>query len=212
MTIGPGLIELLLRYSLSSRRKLRGVHRASLQPLLSADFPDGMVVHAPLFQRSGTEAILDASGVRWRMIPTPPDERPSIIGTSSLRLPLWTIPFVSEGMPADDPGNCDYRVGRARRASMQLLPFRLRNGTYSERTLTDAPSCSYLRKIAHFNDSLGTDVPSKVQKVSVLLEPEEAERFSAFCREKGFKKSALIARLIREHLERERFRVQRPLF
>jgi metal-responsive CopG/Arc/MetJ family transcriptional regulator len=58
----------------------------------------------------------------------------------------------------------------------------------------------------------GDGVPAKFQKVSVLLEPEEAERFDAFCREKGFKKSALIARLIREHLQQEQFRTQRTLF
>lgn len=52
----------------------------------------------------------------------------------------------------------------------------------------------------------------RVSKVSVLLEGEEAARFDAYCREKGFKKSSLIARLIREHLDRERFRSQKTLF
>ena len=41
---------------------------------------------------------------------------------------------------------------------------------------------------------------------------EEAERFESYCRERGFKKSTLIARLIREHLSEERFRPQQELF
>jgi hypothetical protein len=44
------------------------------------------------------------------------------------------------------------------------------------------------------------------------MSPEEAERFESYCRERGFKKSTLIARLIREHLSEEQFRPQRELF
>ena len=40
---------------------------------------------------------------------------------------------------------------------------------------------------------------------------EEAERFESYCQERGFKKSTLIARLIREHLDQERYRPQREL-
>jgi hypothetical protein len=50
-----------------------------------------------------------------------------------------------------------------------------------------------------------------VQKISVLLTDAEEERFDAYCREKGFKKSTLAARLIREHLDREGYAVQRAL-
>ena len=50
-----------------------------------------------------------------------------------------------------------------------------------------------------------------MSKMSVLLGPEEEERFAAYCREKGFKKSTLVARLIREHLDREGFASQRAL-
>lgn len=50
------------------------------------------------------------------------------------------------------------------------------------------------------------------KRVQVLLSDAEAERFDAYCRDHGFKKSTLIARLIREHLDRERFPEQRPLF
>ena len=51
----------------------------------------------------------------------------------------------------------------------------------------------------------------KSNKVSVLLDSEEFERFEAFCEERGFKKSTLIARLIREHLDNQGFRPQREL-
>ena len=49
-------------------------------------------------------------------------------------------------------------------------------------------------------------------KLSVLLDRKEAERFDAYCKEKGFKKSSLVARLIREHLAREGYRAQQTLF
>ena len=49
-------------------------------------------------------------------------------------------------------------------------------------------------------------------RVQVLLPPDEAERFDGYCRERGFKKSTLIARLIREHLDEEHFKPQRELF
>lgn len=50
-----------------------------------------------------------------------------------------------------------------------------------------------------------------LQKVSVLLPEEEASRFEAYCEEFGFKKSTLIARLVREFLNRENYPAQRSL-
>jgi len=44
-------------------------------------------------------------------------------------------------------------------------------------------------------------------KVSVLLSDEQAERFCRYCEEKGHKKSTLVARLIRDHLDREKFKI-----
>ena len=38
------------------------------------------------------------------------------------------------------------------------------------------------------------------------MSPTEAERFNAYCREMAYKKSPLIVRLVREHLDREGFR------
>lgn len=38
-------------------------------------------------------------------------------------------------------------------------------------------------------------------KISVLLDSEEFDRFDAYCHQSGFKKSSLIARLIRDHLD-----------
>jgi hypothetical protein len=46
---------------------------------------------------------------------------------------------------------------------------------------------------------------SDVFRVQVLLQPGEADRFERFCQQRGHKKSTLIARLIREHLDREEF-------
>jgi hypothetical protein len=40
-------------------------------------------------------------------------------------------------------------------------------------------------------------------RVQVLMRPEEAARFERYCERQGHKKSTLIARLIREHLDRE---------
>jgi hypothetical protein len=53
---------------------------------------------------------------------------------------------------------------------------------------------------------------SEIARVHVLIPSEEAERFDAYCKEKGFKKSTLIVRLIREHLDREHFEAQTDLF
>jgi hypothetical protein len=60
-------------------------------------------------------------------------------------------------------------------------------------------------KTAH----LGNAGPAKI---SVLLTPEESARFDAYCEQRGHKKSTLIARLIREHLDREQFAVQAEMF
>lgn len=44
---------------------------------------------------------------------------------------------------------------------------------------------------------------SDVVRVQVLMRPDQAEIFDRFCADRGHKKSTLIARLIREHLQRE---------
>ena len=51
----------------------------------------------------------------------------------------------------------------------------------------------------------------KCKKVTVLLDSEEFERFQNYCEGRGFKKSTLIARLIREHLDTENFAMQAEL-
>lgn len=50
-----------------------------------------------------------------------------------------------------------------------------------------------------------------MSKISVLLSDAEDERFTAYCQEKGFKKSTLLVRLIRDHLDREGYAKQRFL-
>jgi hypothetical protein len=51
----------------------------------------------------------------------------------------------------------------------------------------------------------------KPSKITVLLDVDEFQRFEAYCEAQGFKKSTLIARLIREHLDDARFQMQRTL-
>jgi predicted DNA-binding protein len=40
-------------------------------------------------------------------------------------------------------------------------------------------------------------------KISVLLADVEYERLDAYCRDRGYKKSTLVARLIRQYLDME---------
>ena len=49
-------------------------------------------------------------------------------------------------------------------------------------------------------------------RIQVLMPRDEADRFEAYCHERGFKKSTLIARLIRDHLAEQRFTQQPDLF
>ena len=54
-------------------------------------------------------------------------------------------------------------------------------------------------------------VKRKRNQVSVLLDQSEYDRFDAYCHKEGFKKSTLIARLVREHLNREGFDPQHKM-
>ncbi len=40
-------------------------------------------------------------------------------------------------------------------------------------------------------------------KISVLLSDHEYERLDAYCRDRGYKKSTLVARMIRQYLDME---------
>jgi hypothetical protein len=53
---------------------------------------------------------------------------------------------------------------------------------------------------------------AETARVQVLLPLDDAQRLDEYCREHGYKKSTLIARLIREHLDREGFPAQPALF
>jgi len=44
---------------------------------------------------------------------------------------------------------------------------------------------------------------AEVVRVQVLMKPAEAARFERYCEKRGHKKSTLVARLVREHLDRE---------
>jgi metal-responsive CopG/Arc/MetJ family transcriptional regulator len=49
-------------------------------------------------------------------------------------------------------------------------------------------------------------------RIQVLIDSDIARRFESYCRDRGFKKSTLIARLIRDHLDNEHYGLQRELF
>jgi hypothetical protein len=49
---------------------------------------------------------------------------------------------------------------------------------------------------------------SGLVKISVLLVAKEASRLGNYCKQKGYKKSSLLARLVREHLDEEQFKVK----
>jgi metal-responsive CopG/Arc/MetJ family transcriptional regulator len=53
---------------------------------------------------------------------------------------------------------------------------------------------------------------SEPVRIQVLIATDEAERFDSYCRERGFKKSTLIARLVREYLDSEQYWPQKRLF
>jgi hypothetical protein len=53
---------------------------------------------------------------------------------------------------------------------------------------------------------------AKKSKITVILAPKEFDRFDVYCEKMGFKKSTLIARLIKAHLDEEKFPPQGQLF
>lgn len=53
---------------------------------------------------------------------------------------------------------------------------------------------------------------SNHMRVTVILSDEDAEVFEAYCEQQGYKKSTLINRLIREHIENSGYKHQRELF
>ena len=46
-------------------------------------------------------------------------------------------------------------------------------------------------------------------KVTVLLSDDEFDRLDNYCRDRGFKKSTLIARLVRQYLDMEGYGISR---
>ena len=48
-------------------------------------------------------------------------------------------------------------------------------------------------------------------KITVLLQPDEFDRFDAYCKEMGYKKSPLVVRLIRDYLNNEGANNQTPM-
>ena len=53
---------------------------------------------------------------------------------------------------------------------------------------------------------------SQQRKISVLLDPDDYDRFEDYCRKTGHKKSTLISKLVRDLMDAESFATQRLLF
>lgn len=51
----------------------------------------------------------------------------------------------------------------------------------------------------------------KRKSVNVILDVSEYRRFQKFCFDRGYKKSTLVARLIRDYLDNEKFMMQSEL-
>ena len=57
----------------------------------------------------------------------------------------------------------------------------------------------------------GFEMGKKAQtKISVLLSDAEYARLGAYCHDRGYKKSTLVARLIRQYLDMEGYGSQQP--
>ena len=72
-----------------------------------------------------------------------------------------------------------------------------------------------MRKVAHLFSIVSQMYPSlgeDMRKISVLLRDDDFVLFEKYCDEQGHKKSTLVAKLIRDLLERERVVSQRQLF
>lgn len=52
--------------------------------------------------------------------------------------------------------------------------------------------------------------PNPVYKLTVLLSESESQRLDRYCRDRGYKKSTLAARLIRQYLDVEGYQPQLP--
>ena len=73
----------------------------------------------------------------------------------------------------------------------------------------------FVRKNVQFTTLVSANQPAvpmatNATRIQVLMSDQEAGRFDAYCAAKGFKKSTLIARLIREYLDRENFKAGEP--
>lgn len=51
----------------------------------------------------------------------------------------------------------------------------------------------------------------KRKSINVILSAEEYRRFQRYCTARGYKKSTLLARLLRDHLNAEKFTIQTDL-
>jgi hypothetical protein len=66
---------------------------------------------------------------------------------------------------------------------------------------------------AHFCVNIGDMAVAKKRRkaINVILSPDDYRRFSTYCAQRGYKKSPLVARLIRDYLDSEKFAMQTEL-
>lgn len=55
------------------------------------------------------------------------------------------------------------------------------------------------------------EASKRTNRITVLLSDNEMSRLEHYCDQQGFKKSTLLARLVREHLDSEGFPINREL-
>jgi hypothetical protein len=94
---------------------------------------------------------------------------------------------------ATDYGGCE--MGNAAKSRGRYLPK-----VFAYAIMRTFPD---LLKLLSRDSSRRPNVSAKPKKITVLLEPSEFRQFDLFCKERGFKKSTLLARLIREFLDKE---------
>jgi hypothetical protein len=101
---------------------------------------------------------------------------------------------------------CTIREGRSRGANKTGALPRAGSAHYS--TILRTSDESGANRLIDKRESpslsaMENSTMSQLARVNVLLSADEAERLNSYCTRHGFKKSTLIARLVREHLDHE---------
>lgn len=94
-------------------------------------------------------------------------------------------------------------------ARAAMHPMRLpRHGFQRLGIYRSKPASQNLTNYALLRTYAYNCVREAAMRISVILPEPDSTRFGAYCDQNGYKKSTLICRLIREHLENEKFALQ----